>query len=203
MIVDPPHPLELALQESDRFFMHTSSRHRAARALDQRLRAAGIDYAICGAFAVAAYGHERFTRDVDVLVTREGLARFKAEWLGRGYLERVPGGRGLRDTENGVDLDFLVSGDFPGDGRPKPVAFPDPQAAGVEAGELRVLTLPRLIELKLASGMSAPHRLQDLADVLALIRVNTLARDLAAALDPWVRDKYEELWQAAQTAPGE
>ena len=102
-----------------------------------------------------------------------------------------------------MDLDFLVSGDFPGDGRPKPVAFPDPQAAGVEAGELRVLTLPRLIELKLASGMSAPHRLQDLADVLALIRVNTLARDLAAALDPWVRDKYEELWQAAQTAPGE
>jgi hypothetical protein len=54
------------------------------------------------------------------------------------------------------------------------------------------------MELKLAAGMTAPHRLRDLADVLELIRVNGLPADLAEKLDPYVRDKYLELWTAAQ-----
>jgi hypothetical protein len=62
-----------------------------------------------------------------------------------------------------------------------------------------LLPLPKLIELKLASGLSAPHRLKDLADVLELIRALSLPMDLAASLDASVRGKYEELWQAAQT----
>ena len=46
--------------------------------------------------------------------------------------------------------------------------------------------------------MSAPHRLRDLADVLELIRSARLPAELADELDPFVRDKYRELWQAAQ-----
>jgi 16S rRNA C1402 (ribose-2'-O) methylase RsmI len=63
--------------------------------------------------------------------------------------------------------------------------------------------LPKLIELKLASGMSAPHRLKDLADVLELVRALSLPRDLTASLDSTVRAKYEELWEAAQAAERE
>jgi hypothetical protein len=37
-------------------------------------------------------------------------------------------------------------------------------------GLLSLLRLPNLVELKLASGISAPHRLMDLADVLEVIR---------------------------------
>jgi hypothetical protein len=55
-----------------------------------------------------------------------------------------------------------------------------------------------LIELKLASGMTAPHRLKDLADVQELIRVTSLSRELADQLDPYVRAKYLELWEAVQ-----
>ncbi len=47
-------------------------------------------------------------------------------------------------------------------------------------------------------GMTAPHRLRDLADVIELIRINRLRRDLDETLHPYVRDKYLELWQAAQ-----
>jgi hypothetical protein len=54
------------------------------------------------------------------------------------------------------------------------------------------------VELKLASGISAPHRLKDLADVLELIRALDLPADLASRLDPYVREKYLELWRAAQ-----
>ncbi len=52
--------------------------------------------------------------------------------------------------------------------------------------------------MKLASGMTAPHRLQDLADVLRLIRVADLPRDFGAGIDPYVRDKFEELWLASR-----
>jgi hypothetical protein len=60
------------------------------------------------------------------------------------------------------------------------------------------LPLPRLIELKLASGLSAPHRLKDLADVLELVRAAHLGAELGDQLDPSVRAKFAELWQAAQ-----
>lgn len=55
------------------------------------------------------------------------------------------------------------------------------------------------IELKLASGMAAPHRGKDLVDVQELIRIAGLAQNLADELHPWVRGKFLELWQLAQT----
>ncbi|MCO6454567.1 MAG: hypothetical protein J5I93_04545 [Pirellulaceae bacterium] len=59
-------------------------------------------------------------------------------------------------------------------------------------------TLATLLELELASGMTAPHRPRDLDDVIQLIRANGLPRTYAERLDPYVRAKFEELWDAAQ-----
>ena len=140
---------------------------------------------------------------MDLLLTADGLRALKAEVLGRGYSEKFPGSRRLRDTEAGVDVDVVLAGDYPGDGKPKPVAFPDPGEAAVRGRRVARLPLPRLVELKLASGMSAPHRLKDLADVLELVRALSLPRDLALSLDASVRDKYVELWEAAEAAPPE
>lgn len=189
---------ESALELLGTYFMGSSPLHKAAEDLAARLTEMGIDYAIAGALSLAAHGVVRATEDVDVLLTREGLERFKESWLGRGYVNLRPGGKAVRDTVNNVKVDFLVAGDYPGDGKPKPVSFPDPAAAGTDAGRFRVLSLPRLVELKLASGMTAPHRLQDLADVLRLIAATKQPREFAEALDPYVRAKYDELWQAAQ-----
>jgi hypothetical protein len=115
----------------------------------------------------------------------------------------MPGGRGVRDTETGVSVDFLIAGEFPGDGRPKPVSFPNPGSVPRSETSVRVLDLRTLIELKLASGMSSPDRLQDLADVLSLIRANRLPDSFAKTLDDSARDKYRELWNAAQHPPRE
>jgi hypothetical protein len=72
------------------------------------------------------------------------------------------------------------------------------------AGErVSLVPLNVLIELKLASGISAPHRLRDLADVLELIRIRKLGDDFADALDPSVRAKYLELCAAAKHAMDE
>jgi len=62
-----------------------------------------------------------------------------------------------------------------------------------------MLPLPLVLELKLASGISAPHRLKHLADVLETIRALKLPAELVDELNPYVQDKYRELWQAAQT----
>jgi hypothetical protein len=138
---------------------------------------------------------------VDVLLSREDLERFKNAWVGRGYVNLRPGGKAVRDAKHGVKIDFLIVGDFPGDGKPKPVAFPSPAGASELAGRLRVVTLPRLIELKLASGMTAPHRLQDLADVQRLIETRKLPQSFREELDPYVREKFDELWRSAQHEP--
>jgi hypothetical protein len=189
---------ERALENAERFFMKTGRVHQAALAITRRLDAANIPYAIAGAMALGAHGYERVTSDVDVLLTRDGLAKLKSACLGRGYVEKFPGSKGVRDTENGVSIDVLIAGEFPGDGLPKPVAFPDPAHVAVHGERFRILSLPTLVELKLASGMTAPHRLKDLADVLELVRAAKLPAELAASLDPYVREKYLELWRAAQ-----
>ena len=174
---------------------------RALEKLARTLEAQGIPYAIVGAMALNEFGYHRVTADVDVLLTPEGLAQLKLANLGRGYVEKFPGSRGLRDTENDVDIDVILTGAYPGDGKPKPVVFPDPALVAEKGARVALLSLPKLIELKLASGMTAPHRLKDLADVQELIRIVALSDELAQELDPYVRDKYLELWRSVQETP--
>ena len=81
--------------------------------------------------------------------------------------------------------------------------FADPALVAERGARVALLPLPRLIELKLASGMTAPHRLKDLADVQELIRAASLSHELADTLDRYVRDKYLELWQAVHEHPEE
>jgi len=168
-------------------------------ALDKLVRAFDalrIPYAIVGALALNEFGYQRTTVDVDVLLTRDGLATFKQSMLGRGYVEKFPGSRSLRDTEHGVDIDVVLTGDYPGDGKPKPVSFPDPATTAERGARVALLPLTAFLELKLASGMTAPHRLRDLADVQELIRIQRLPRHLADSINPFVREKYLELWQS-------
>jgi hypothetical protein len=106
----------------------------------------------------------------------------------------------MRDTVSRVDIDVVLSGEYPGDGKPKPVVFPDPAQVALLGERVSLVPLSVLIELKLASGISAPHRLRDLADVLELIRIRELDEDFAESLDPSVRAKYLELCAAAKHA---
>jgi hypothetical protein len=173
------------------------------RAITRKLHELGIPHAVAGGMALVAHGYERTTVDVDVLVTAEGLSKIHQELEGLGYVRLFPNSKNLRDSNTKVRVEFLIAGQFPGDGKPKPVAFPDPSSAAAEIDGIAYLQLPRLIELKLASGMSAPHRLKDIADVQELIAVLGLPRNFADQLNPYVRDKFIELWTAVDQAPPE
>lgn len=191
-----------ALDQGGLHFREESDVYKALRRIARRLEELGIDYAVAGGMALFKHGFRRFTEDVDILVTREALQTIHERLEGRGYVPPFTGSKNLRDTEFGVRIEFLVAGGFPGDGKPKPVAFPEPQEAGVVIDDIRFLSLPRLVELKLASGMTGGiQRMKDLTDVVELVKILGLSSEFADELNPYVREKYLELWRGIRDSP--
>jgi hypothetical protein len=191
--------LDWALREGSMHFEGASAVHKTLRRIADRLEELGVDYAIAGGMALFFHGYRRFTEDVDVLVTPAGLETIHANLEGLGYVKPFEKSKNLRDAETGVKIDFLISGQYPGDGRPGPVAFPDPTGAATEIENARFLTVPHIVELKLASG-SAPGRQKDLGDVQELIKILNLPLDLKEQIDASLRDAYCRLWYEAQEA---
>src|SRR5436305_4129022 len=115
-----------ALKEGSMHFEGQSAVHKALARITKRLDELGIPYAVAGGMALFFHGYRRFTEDVDILVTPEGLQAIHRALEGMGYLPPFEGSKNLRDTDSGVRVEFIVTGEYPGDGKPKPVAFPNP-----------------------------------------------------------------------------
>lgn len=187
-----------ALSEGSRHFEEDSAVFKTLHNIASRLKALGIPYAVVGGMALFRHGLRRFTEDVDLLVTGSDLKLIHEKLIGLGYLPPFTKSKNLRDTQTGVKIEFLTTGDYPGHDKPKPVSFPDPRQVSIEDDGISYINLPKLIELKLASGMTNPGRLKDLADVLELIRILTLPIEFSSQLDPFVQDKFKELWKDIQ-----
>ncbi len=188
-----------ALREGSMHFEGASAVHKTLKRLSQRLDELDVDYAIAGGMALFFHGYRRFTEDVDVLVTPEGLEAIHANLEGRGYVKPFENSRNLRDAETGVKIDFLVSGQYPGDGKPGPIEFPVPGNSSVEIDGCQFLNIEEIIQLKLASGQES-HRVGDLDDVQKLIQTLGLTEDFSERLDPTVRESYLLKWKDAQKA---
>lgn len=155
-----------------------------------------IDYAVIGAIALSQHGYQRFTVDIGLLMTKEGLEKFHQELIGRGYRPAFDGARKkYRTTDKNIPVEIITTGEYPEDGEVKPISFPDQKDASVLIGGVNILTLEMLISLKLASGMTNPGRLKDLADVQELIRIKGLDTAFADRLHACVRGKFLELCQ--------
>jgi hypothetical protein len=196
------HNWRWALDQGGLHFEGESLVQKTMHRIGQRLDDLGVPYAIAGGMALFAHGYQRFTQDVVILVSRDGLKIIHARLEGLGYVPPFAGSKNLRDTEYGVRIEFLIAGDFPGDGKPKPVAFPEPDQASVEIEGLRFLSLPKFVEMKLASGMTGGiHRMKDFTDVVALIETRRLPAEFSDELNPYVREKYLEFWRGIQVSP--
>jgi hypothetical protein len=186
--------------EAQRYFMGEGQLNNALARLVADLKEHDIDYLVIGAIALMAYGYPRFTEDIDLILDSNGIERFHRELVGLGYSPAFQGARKrLRSTQDGIPIEFISSGEYPGDGKPKPVSFPNPSESAVEISGVKFPTLEKLVELKLASGMTAPDRLKDLADVQELIKIRELGAAFAERLNPYVRDKFLELFKATET----
>ncbi|MBI4772192.1 MAG: hypothetical protein HY784_17675, partial [Chloroflexi bacterium] len=188
--------LDERLLESERFFMNKGRVQATLGRLADRLASENIPYAIIGGMALFLHGYVRETQDIDLILSPEGLREFHSRLVGRGYLPAFTGAsKTFRDTVSKVKVEIITTDEHPGGRKIMPVSFPDP-ATSVERGGVRVVPLEKLIELKLASGLSAPHRmLIDLADVQRLIEELRLPPELADALDPSVQAEYRHLWE--------
>lgn len=134
--------MDAVLEFLGAYFMNKSPVHLAAEEIARRLQEGGIDYTIAEALSLGVHGFVRATEDVDVIVTREGLEKYKERWLGRGYVNVRPGGKPVRDTMHNVRIDFLIAGDYPGDGKPKPVVVPEPKTASISGDNTVCSTSP-------------------------------------------------------------
>lgn len=189
--------MDWALREGSAHFDRKSAVFVTLRRIAAWLDELGIPYAVAGGLALFAHGYRRFTEDVDVVLEEAAISKLHEVLCGKGYLPVFEGSRNLRDTDTGVRIKFLATGEFPGDGKPKPVSFPNPADAAVTIDGIQYVGPESLIEMKLASGMSSSGRLRDLADVQETIKALGLEREFADRLDPSVREKFEELWDGA------
>jgi hypothetical protein len=190
---------ELGLREDSMYFEGNSAVHKTLHRIAQKLDELEIDYAIAGGMCLYRYGFQRFTQVVDVIVTREGLAQIHEQLEGRGYVKPFAASKNLRDADTGVRIDFIIAGEYPGEGKPGPIAFPVPSTVSKAIDGIRYVDLMPFIELKLASGQ-ASHRAQDLHDVQQLIAARSLPRELGRELHPSLQQAYLQKWEDSQRA---
>jgi len=173
--------------------MHSEDIASALEFLRDSFAREHIPFGLIGALALRYHGYERFTEDIDILTTREGLDRIHETLVGRGLLPRGPGlRRKLRQPRFKVNVDVVTAGEHAGSAE-SPVVFPDPGSEAFEEQDgVRVVILERLVELKIGSGVWG-NRDQDLVDVQKLIKANGLSETFAERLPPAVRAKFLEL----------
>lgn len=191
-----------AFKEGSMHFEKESAVHRTLVKVTRQLEELGVPYALVGALALFFHGYRRFTENVDILVTSDGLRAIHEKLEGQGYTLPVTDRKVLRESDFGVRIGFLITGDLPRAGLPSSMAFPHPDQVSQLIDGVRCIRLDKLIELKLASG-TAIRRRKDLADVQEVIDVLELPGALADRLDPFVRDMYTQLWNEVRNSPSQ
>ena len=162
------------------------------RDLEERLKEAGIDYVVIGGLALNAYNYPRQTVDVDIVVTEDDYRKFKERFVPANYTSETGAPRRFLDTRTDVAVDLLIAGQLAGrTSKNSSVRFPHPGEAEMH-GDLRTVSLARLIELKLVTW-----RYKDWGDVVELIRRNNLPSSFADDLDPVVGSGYGECFDQA------
>ena len=111
------------------------------------------------------------TQDVDIVMPADRIDEFlrAAAFSGFDDLPQPPGRwPKMMHKETDIKVDILPEGERPGiASNPAPTTLPHPSAMGAAGAMLRYITLPALIELKIAAG-----RPRDDGDVAELIRAN-------------------------------
>ncbi len=145
---------------------------RVVKAIDHLLQVMGCESVLAGGWAVWYHGFfGRLTQDIDIVLPADRIEEFLCVASVAGF-ETLPQTEGrwpkTRHKETGVKVDILPEGARPGTAsRPAPTTIPHPSKLGAAGTMLRYISLPTLMELKLAAG-----RVRDEHDVVELVRAN-------------------------------
>jgi hypothetical protein len=163
---------------------------RVIAALDRLLTIVGAEAVVAGGWAVWRHGYlGRVTQVVEIVVPVGLVAELLRVAAVSGF-EVLPAPPGtwpkLRHKETDVRVDLLPEGATPGTpSRPAPTAIPHPARLGARTGTLAYISLPGLIELKLATG-----RARDDSDVVELVLANPGQLDAIRRHLAEVHDQY-------------
>ena len=145
---------------------------RAIRAVNHLLQAMECPAVVAGGWAVWRHGYVgRVTEDVDIVLPMDRIDEFLNAATFSDF-ERLPVRPGnwpkVRHKESDITVDVLPEGATPGTAsRLAPTTIPHPDVLGAEGSTLKYISLPGLIELKLAA-----RRARGESDVVELIRAN-------------------------------
>jgi hypothetical protein len=177
---------------------------RVIKAIDRVLESIQSEAVLGGGWAVWHHGFVgRITQDIDVALPANRVEEFLRAASADGF-DPLPIRPGrwpkLLHKETNIQVDVLPEGARPGTrSRPAPTTIPHPSQMGGAGPALRYITLPSLIELKIAAG-----RARDESDVVEMVRTNEeqiggirkhlagVHSDYAAAFDRLVLQAQEQ-----------
>jgi hypothetical protein len=142
--------------------------YRELATIARLLHAEGVDYALCGALALAVHGAPRATRDLDLIARKEDEPKVRTAARKAGYtLEALP-----MTFSSGIEMQRfskLVDGrplmlDFLWASGPLEAIWSRRERVPWQEGEIWVVSRDDLITLKLTAG-----RPQDLVDIKSLM----------------------------------
>lgn len=141
------------------------------RAITTSLNEAGIDYAVCGGWAMAIHGLPRATMDIDLLILARDLDRVLGVAKANGFdIEGLPLHFDIeirrvskieRELKQLITLDLLLVTED------EQELWKDRQKISWREGETSVVSRESLIKMKLLAG-----RTQDLSDIERLREVD-------------------------------
>src|SRR5215475_2092811 len=145
---------------------------RVVKAVDHLLQVIGCEAVLGGGWAVWRHGYVgRVTQDIDIALPADRIDEFlrTASVAGFDVLPVKPGRwPKVMHRDTGIEVDVLPEGGRPGTAtKLAPTTIPHPSRMGATGSALRYMSLPSLIELKLAAG-----RARDESDVVELVRAN-------------------------------
>lgn len=166
------------------------------------LNSSGIAYAVCGGVAVCLHGYQRNTIDLDLVIRAEDRDSVRQLLTMEGFLWDAE--HAEFRTSDGIAVQFLIAGQKAGKGSEVVIAEPIGDLNVEQMEGLSVVRLSRLIEMKIACGMSNLRRThKDFADVVELISVRNLDGSFARFLHPSLRPAYRELVRNASASDDE
>jgi hypothetical protein len=192
--------IRLALTEGSLYFERAGSVWKTLRRVAALLDQLQVPYAVVGSLAMFLHGYRRFTHNINLLVAPDGLSA-AAERLS-GFQRMGDQSKRFIDGETGVSVLFRIEGDPPGGIAWRQIRFPHPLASSMIDDGLRFVSLPTLISLKLAAGLSNRDRLRDIADVQEMIKELCLVESLRTELHPDVRENYTAICRSIDDHAG-
>ncbi|TWT80502.1 hypothetical protein CA13_19210 [Planctomycetes bacterium CA13] len=156
------------------------------------LTEAGIAYSVCGGVAVCLHGYQRNTTDLDLVIRSEDSDSVRSVLTEAGFAWDSE--KAEFRTEDGIAIQFLIAGHKAGKGTEVSVSEPIGDLNVEQIEGLSVVRLSRLIEMKIACGMSNLRRThKDFADVVELIAIRNLDGSFARFLHKSLRPTFREL----------